>query len=437
MMALDPLNGQPELRTYVPPDSAEDALDALVTGLRAGCSPVLLAGASGIGKTLLLRVLAEREQTEFARVRRTELPDSPDALAGHLFQVLFGMVPPRRSYDAGLALLDQLEAEPTGRSLLLVDHLERASAASIAQLGEIARETKHVLAIVGVGVESEGRRSLEDLLEAGFSVSLPAAKGSPESFREELVREDFPLPFFELDPLTIAEPEFEPEVATEGVDLAVLCGSCRRSPARSRESGATRSRTLCAQARRSRSPRGARRFSRASSSAPRSPKRGADRGRSSIVSRRRVRSTHSRGRGALARGLEVRSEVKLSLAGLAFASGVLAALLVLASLFATNSAREPAAAMLPAPESVAAAPAPVSAASQPAIASPAASPVDVHVNARPWHRSGSTASSSARRRSRSRFPAARTGSRRASRTAIASSARSRSLPTSRRFVSLP
>jgi ABC-type phosphate/phosphonate transport system ATPase subunit len=55
---VDPPRASADPRNYVPIVSSERALDALRENLRAGCPRIALQGPSGIGKTLLLRVLA-------------------------------------------------------------------------------------------------------------------------------------------------------------------------------------------------------------------------------------------------------------------------------------------------------------------------------------------------------------------------------------------
>src|SRR5262249_14617300 len=158
---------------YVPVDFAESTLSVLATSLRAGASPVLVTGPRGIGKTLLLHVLAQRERDRFARVHYAdELPHSANDLAGWLVRVLFGAAPPR-SRAAALALRDRLLAPDEGRTLLLVDDLQCASDDAIAALAQIARANKPALAIVAAGTGLEDLPSATRALGAAFTLMLP------------------------------------------------------------------------------------------------------------------------------------------------------------------------------------------------------------------------------------------------------------------------
>jgi AAA domain-containing protein/PEGA domain-containing protein len=202
----DPLWASSDHRLYVPTESFEAALSALEIGLRAGCSPLLLSGPHGIGKTLLLRVLAERESVQFQRTWLLRLSGKPDDLPGVLLRVLFDVVPSRRSRAAQQALVAALRGEGARRTLLLVDDIDQQSESSVRKLAELARATKPALAIVVAGTACEDRRDLAPALGAGLSVFLPeslpdaemleiydaliAHPGLPARLREELEEGD-------------------------------------------------------------------------------------------------------------------------------------------------------------------------------------------------------------------------------------------------------
>ena len=352
-MIADPSRGHTP-RSSVPSHAAADALDMISVGLRAGCSPVLVAGARGIGKTLLLGVLAEREQQAFERVRYTELPQSPDALPGHLLQVLYGVASPRRTDAAELALQETLVSEWPRRSLVLVDHLERADAACIAQLAELARVTKPALTMVAAGAELEDQRSLANLLEAGFSVFLP------ESLAEGLAGRDFPQALAFEAPPVVAAPRatrLVPELAHAIVRAAAP--RVRSTSLKWRAAGFDLARSVADAALRARAE-----F--AASSA-----------RSRELVTRRAKAVRTRARGAIARGVDAGREIRSALAHVAGACASLAAPLLVAGLLAANAPERAE------PIAVAAAPPPREI-ERPAVS--AAPLVFVQVNARPWAR---------------------------------------------------
>lgn len=57
---VDPFTLTPDTRAYVPRPATERALAELVAAVHAGSPPVALVGGGGVGKTLLLHLLAER-----------------------------------------------------------------------------------------------------------------------------------------------------------------------------------------------------------------------------------------------------------------------------------------------------------------------------------------------------------------------------------------
>jgi AAA domain-containing protein len=171
---IDPLSPHADLRLYVPIRSSESALGAIAVSLRAGCSPVLVTGPSGIGKTLLLAVLADRERAAFARIRTCpRLVAEPEDLAAFLLLRLTGALPPRRADSAERALLDALCARNEGRTLLLVDDLQRVNELVLSKLVALARAARPALAFVAAGTSGVDLRARMPLLEAGFSVVLP------------------------------------------------------------------------------------------------------------------------------------------------------------------------------------------------------------------------------------------------------------------------
>lgn len=160
-------------RRYVPLETSERTLSVLAANLRAGRSPVLLTGPSGIGKTLLLHVLAEREQSGLQRVRLAEsLPAAPHEVAGWLLQFLFR---PRdlEGADAEVVLVERLNSFGAQRMLLLVDHIHDAPRESVRKLAELARAGMPALAVVVAGIDGADLRERIASLAPEATVSLP------------------------------------------------------------------------------------------------------------------------------------------------------------------------------------------------------------------------------------------------------------------------
>ncbi|HKC50740.1 MAG TPA: AAA family ATPase [Myxococcota bacterium] len=174
MIALDPLGGHSDPRLYVALDSDESVLAAVAMGLKAGSSPVLLSGPAGIGKTLLLRVLAEREWKSFPRTRFSpRLPPEPDEVAGYLLHLLFGKLSRVGPAEAEVALLEELRLPGDRRTLLLVDDVQHATEASIRKLVELSRASTPALAVVAAGTSGGELHALVETLAPGLTVSLP------------------------------------------------------------------------------------------------------------------------------------------------------------------------------------------------------------------------------------------------------------------------
>src|SRR5262245_38864243 len=88
---IDPLGSAADPRCYVPIASSERALSMLADALDAGHSPLLLVGSSGIGKTLLLRMLADAaERCGRRAVVSPFLHLSPEELPHWLLYLLDG-----------------------------------------------------------------------------------------------------------------------------------------------------------------------------------------------------------------------------------------------------------------------------------------------------------------------------------------------------------
>ena len=176
---FDPLGGSADPRRYVPLATFERLLAELVAKVRDGCSPILLTGPSGVGKTLLLRVLGERERLRGYRVVYSPFLNLPPEDCARWLLHLLGIAAPRGA-RAEAELLEDLRA-PGGRpTVLLVDEIQAAPEASVRKLAQLAQAGRPQLAVVAAG--SPGRplhRQLSVLrpeLTLRFPESLPDAE---------------------------------------------------------------------------------------------------------------------------------------------------------------------------------------------------------------------------------------------------------------------
>jgi predicted ABC-type transport system involved in lysophospholipase L1 biosynthesis ATPase subunit len=173
MISPDPLSGHADPRLYVPLDSGERALAEISAHLKQGQSPILLTGPSGVGKTILLRVLAEREWKSFPRVRFTPLLSlGPEDLSDWLLHLLFRK-PSGGSPEAEDALLEELRSLRNDPILLLVDNIQRTPAASIRKLGELAFAGRPGLAVIVAGTDDRSRNALARAFAPAAAVELP------------------------------------------------------------------------------------------------------------------------------------------------------------------------------------------------------------------------------------------------------------------------
>ena len=173
MIDLDPLSGHADPRLYVPLDTSERALAGISAYLKQGRSPLLLTGPAGIGKTILLRVLADREWKTFPRVRFSPLLSlDPEDLSEWLLRLLFGKLS-GGSADAEDALLEELRLSHAGPILLLVDNIQRTPAASVRKLSELAFASRPALAVIVAGTDDRTPSALAEAFAPEATVAFP------------------------------------------------------------------------------------------------------------------------------------------------------------------------------------------------------------------------------------------------------------------------
>jgi hypothetical protein len=140
--APDPFAPTSDPRAYVPREATERALRRLEEGLRSGRRVQVLSGPSGIGKTLLLHVLAERLDEEFRCLYLPYVALSWQELCTWVLGLLkepVGALPgrellaaARRSAESGqplVLLMDEASALPDDSADGLAQLLEEAGGA--------------------------------------------------------------------------------------------------------------------------------------------------------------------------------------------------------------------------------------------------------------------------------------------------------------------
>ncbi len=175
----DPLGDAADPRGYVPLDTDERALDALLGSLLRRCSPILLVGPSGVGKTILLRVLAQRLRLRAHRVVYSpflHLP--PEEVARWLLHLLGKRI--GREAPAEALLLAEVRARRSRATALLIDELQCTPVESVRLLQRVARAGRPALAVVAAGICGPALDALLPALAPGATVSLPDALPSEE-----------------------------------------------------------------------------------------------------------------------------------------------------------------------------------------------------------------------------------------------------------------
>jgi hypothetical protein len=193
---LDPFGESADPRRYVPLATSERILAGLAAKIRDGCSPILLSGPSGMGKTLLLHVLGERERLRHGQrvVYSPFLHLAPEECARWLLHLLGISGPAASSPEA--VLLGALRS-PGGRpTLLMVDEIQAAPEPSVRKLAELAQAGRPALAVVVAGSEGRHLRKLLPVLGPEATLRFPPAL--PPDEIDALCRATLTLP--ELSP---------------------------------------------------------------------------------------------------------------------------------------------------------------------------------------------------------------------------------------------
>ncbi|MCP5042900.1 MAG: AAA family ATPase [bacterium] len=154
---------------YIPRRASEEVLRCLAALIRDGEPALVLHGPSGIGKTMLLHVLAERFEDE-RRVAYISLTDAPAPELTH--RVLDALAEPATDDPAG-ALIATAAAASEGqpRLLLLIDHANLAPVASSLQLVSAAGAASPHLTIIFAVADEEGAEEFARAISAQARVT--------------------------------------------------------------------------------------------------------------------------------------------------------------------------------------------------------------------------------------------------------------------------
>ncbi len=154
---------------YIPRRASEEVLRCLAQLIRDGEPAVVLHGPSGIGKTMLLRVLAER----FADERRVAYLPLTDAPAPELTHRVLDELSEATTEDPAAALVQAASTASRGepRLLVLVDHANLAPIASSLQLVSAAQSAAPHLTVIFAVADEVGADEFARAIAANARVT--------------------------------------------------------------------------------------------------------------------------------------------------------------------------------------------------------------------------------------------------------------------------
>ncbi len=152
--ARDPFASTADAQSYIPREATESALGDLASFLRVGATQIVLRGVPGLGKSLLLKVLAARLEGAM-RVVEVPYPSLPPEEIARWIIDLMGMA---ASDDAERQLVQQargLRDEGSGLAIL-VDDAASTPLPTLRRLSRIAREARPSLHLV-LAIDDDAR----------------------------------------------------------------------------------------------------------------------------------------------------------------------------------------------------------------------------------------------------------------------------------------
>jgi len=187
-----PISADPD--SYVETAAGEDALEALRRGLREGRAPVVLVGAAGVGKTLLLRVLERRVASSF-RVVYLPFAALP---ADELCTWILGLLGKSAGRDPERDLLAaSLRLEGSGSALLvMLDDAGSMPVATARRLSALLTEAEGALRLVlALAEDSRSDQMLSSFQPTATRVELRTLINAEETaryLRAHLIRSNAP-----------------------------------------------------------------------------------------------------------------------------------------------------------------------------------------------------------------------------------------------------
>lgn len=156
-------------QSYIPRRASEDVLRCLSSLLRDGEPVMLLHGPAGIGKSILLRVLGERFESE-RRVAYVSVTDSPEPELCHRILDLLSEPAAEDPAQALIRAATDADADHP-RLLLLIDHANLAPIASSLQLVSAAQAAAPCLSVIFAVADDRGAEEFARALSAQAPVT--------------------------------------------------------------------------------------------------------------------------------------------------------------------------------------------------------------------------------------------------------------------------
>ena len=151
ILERDPFGVTADPAAYIPRLATERALAALERGIEEGAGPILLCGPAGLGKTLLLHVLAQRLEPRLRTVVLSYAALPPAELCLWALELLGE--PPSDDPEAALvAHASRLQARGSGL-LLLLDDAGSMPPPTARRMAELAAGSQGALRLVGAAVD--------------------------------------------------------------------------------------------------------------------------------------------------------------------------------------------------------------------------------------------------------------------------------------------